>query len=124
MRTYMRTSEYRMAPRGVHDGWRIARRWLLQRRATLNWKQYHKEVFLRCETKLIIFCLFAALTTGAQSRTQHLPASDAEKMADALRAAPKFITDDATMDWPPRLSWVRAMMAPPLMSSCSGVSAV
>ena len=51
--------------------------------------------------KLTLFCLLAALTAGAQSTTQHLPATDGEKIADALRAAPKFITDGATiLDWP------------------------
>jgi hypothetical protein len=83
----MKTSECWMESRGGHDGWRIARRWLLQRRATWNGKLYHKEFFLRCETKLIILCLSAALTTGAQSRTQHLPVTDPEKMADALEQA-------------------------------------
>ena len=56
--------------------------------------------------KPTVFCLFAALTmgaqvAGAQSPTQHLPTTDAEKIANALRAAPKFITDGATiMDYP------------------------
>jgi hypothetical protein len=51
--------------------------------------------------KLIVLCLFAALTTGAQSTTEHLPVTDAEKIADALRAAPHFITDGATIvDYP------------------------
>jgi hypothetical protein len=47
--------------------------------------------------KLIVPCLFAALTAGAQSTTEHLPVTDAEKIADALRAAPNFITDGATI---------------------------
>jgi hypothetical protein len=51
--------------------------------------------------KLTVFCLFAALTAGAQSTTPRLPATDAEKIADALRAGPNFITDGATiLDWP------------------------
>jgi hypothetical protein len=56
--------------------------------------------------KLIVCCLFAVLTVGAQtagaqSTTEHLPTTDAEKIADALRAAPKFITDGATIaDYP------------------------
>ena len=60
--------------------------------------------------KLTTFCFFAALTVGAQtagaqSETQHLPTTDAEKIASALRAAPDFITDDATiMDYPDRKS--------------------
>jgi hypothetical protein len=49
------------------------------------------------EMKLIIFCLFAAFTAGAQSTTEHLPVTDAEKIADALRAAANFITDGATI---------------------------
>ena len=53
-----------------------------------------------------IFCFFAILAIGtatasAQSMTEHLPVTDAEKIADALRAAPSFITDGATiMDHP------------------------
>ena len=51
--------------------------------------------------KLIVLCLFAALTAGAQTTAERLPATDAEKIADALRAAPKFITDGATIvDYP------------------------
>lgn len=51
--------------------------------------------------KLTVLCLFTALTAGAQSTTQHLPVTDTEKIADALRAGPHFITDDATiLDWP------------------------
>jgi len=51
--------------------------------------------------KVTVLCLFAALTAAAQSTTQHLPVTDAEKIADALRAGPPFITDDATiLDWP------------------------
>jgi hypothetical protein len=56
--------------------------------------------------KLIIFYIFAILAVGtanasAQSMTEHLPVTDAEKIADALRAAPSFITDGATiMDHP------------------------
>ena len=52
------------------------------------------------------FCLFAILTVGiatasAQNMTEHLPITDAEKIEDALRAAPSFITDGATiMDHP------------------------
>jgi hypothetical protein len=51
--------------------------------------------------ELSVLCLFAALTAGAQSTTEHLPVTDAEKIADALRAAPNFITDGATIaDYP------------------------
>jgi hypothetical protein len=84
----MKTSaKVAMKSRRGHEGWRSARRWLLQKRTTLNW----------CKMKLTIFCLFAALTAGAQSTAEHLPTTDAEKIADALRAAPKFITDGATI---------------------------
>jgi hypothetical protein len=51
--------------------------------------------------KLTVLCLLAVLTAGAQSATEHLPVTDAEKIADALRAGPKFITDGATIvDYP------------------------
>jgi hypothetical protein len=51
--------------------------------------------------RLIVLCLFAALTASAQSTIEHLPVTDADKIADALRAAPKFITDGATIvDYP------------------------
>jgi hypothetical protein len=57
--------------------------------------------FLRCEMELTVFCLLVALTAGAQSTTEHLPATDAEKIADALRAGANFITDGATIvDYP------------------------
>ena len=83
------------------DGWRLGRRRLLHRWTRLISKLYRKEFFLRCEMKLSVLCLFAALTAGAQSTTEHLPVTDAEKIADALRAAPHFITDGATIvDYP------------------------
>src|SRR5258707_4908154 len=47
--------------------------------------------------KVTVLCLFAVLTARAQSTTEHLPVTDAEKIADALRAAPNFITDGATI---------------------------
>jgi hypothetical protein len=78
-----------------------SRRRLLHPWTTLTSKLYRKELFLRCEIKLTVLCLFAALTAGAQSTTEHLPVTDAEKIADALRAAPNFITDGATIvDYP------------------------
>ena len=50
---------------------------------------------------LIVLCLFAVLTARAQATAEHLPVTDPEKIADALRAAPKFITDGATIvDYP------------------------
>ena len=82
-------------------GWPLGRRRLLHRWTTLASKPYCKEFFLSCEMKLTVLCLFAALTAGAQSTTEHLPVTDAEKIADALRAAPNFITDGATIvDYP------------------------
>ena len=44
---------------------------------------------------LTAMCLFA-VTASAQNMTQHLPVTDPEKIADALRAGPHFITDNAT----------------------------
>jgi hypothetical protein len=82
---------------GGDDGWHRARRRLLQRWATLIGKLHRKASFPRFEMKLNVLCLFAALTAGAQSTTEHLPVTDAEKIADALRAAPNFITDGATV---------------------------
>ncbi len=53
--------------------------------------------------KLIAFLALATMTAtaAAQTATQGHPASDAEKVADALRAGPTFITKNATiLDWP------------------------
>ena len=47
--------------------------------------------------RLAVLCLFLALSASAQSTMEHLPVTDAEKIADALRAAPNFITDGATI---------------------------
>ena len=54
---------------------------------------------LRSGRLTAIVCLAAcALTQKAES---HLPLTDPEKIADALRAGPAFITKDATLlDWP------------------------
>jgi hypothetical protein len=51
---------------------------------------------------LIAICLAAAAqSAGAQMTTEKKPVTDAEKMADALRAGPDFVTKDATiLDWP------------------------
>jgi hypothetical protein len=52
------------------------------------------------EVKLTPFFLFVVLTAPAQSTTEHLPVTD-DKIADALKAAPNFITDGATIvDYP------------------------
>jgi hypothetical protein len=45
-------------------------------------------------------CSLAAATAFAQS-SDRLPVTDAQKIVDALRAGPEFITKDATLlDWP------------------------
>jgi hypothetical protein len=50
---------------------------------------------------LTVLCFFAAVTAGAQTTAEHLPVTDEEKIADALRAAPSFISDGATIaDYP------------------------
>jgi hypothetical protein len=50
--------------------------------------------------KPLTMILFTALPAFAQS-PHRLPVTDAEKIADALRAGPAFITKDATLlDWP------------------------
>jgi hypothetical protein len=47
------------------------------------------------------FLLSAALAASAQTARPDHPSTDAEKIADALRAGPRFITKDATLlDWP------------------------
>ena len=67
----------------------------------LHWRLYQKECFPKREATLAVLCLFAAVAASAQSTTGHLPVTDAGKVADALRAAPKFITDGATIvDFP------------------------
>ena len=53
--------------------------------------------------KLIVLFLLTAVVTFAHSAAPAHVMTDAEKMADALRAGPKFITRDATiLDWPAR----------------------
>jgi len=50
--------------------------------------------------KLLTCAFFTAVTAFSQS-SDRLPVTDAEKIADALRAAPTFIIEDATvLDWP------------------------
>src|ERR1700719_1891297 len=90
-------AKFEMNACGGDDGWRRSRQRLLQRMATLTRKLHRKEFFPRFEMKLNVLCLCAALTAGAQSTPEHLPITDAEKIADALRAAPNFITDGATI---------------------------
>src|SRR6202167_6399111 len=53
------------------------------------------------EMKLITVVLFAATAAFAQTAEPRMPVTDAEKIADALRAGPVFVTKDATLlDWP------------------------
>ena len=50
--------------------------------------------------KLLTSVLLTAVTAFAQS-SDRLPVTNAEKIADALRAGPAFVTKDATLlDWP------------------------
>jgi hypothetical protein len=50
--------------------------------------------------KLLTSVLLTAVTAFPQS-SDRLPVTDAEKIADALRAGPAFVTKDATLlDWP------------------------
>ena len=52
--------------------------------------------------KLITIVLLAATAAFAQTVESRTPATDAEKITDALRAGPVFVTKDATLlDWPP-----------------------
>jgi hypothetical protein len=51
--------------------------------------------------KLILLCLLTTVAAAAQTAAPARAMTDTEKMADALRAGPKFITKDATiLDWP------------------------
>jgi hypothetical protein len=50
---------------------------------------------------LTLLCLVTPSLVVAQTVPQDLPKTDAEKIADALRAGPTFITKNATLlDWP------------------------
>ena len=60
----------------------------------------------RKEGTVSLFCLrittllLSGIALAAQTN-ERLPVTDSEKLADALRAGPKFITKDATiLDWP------------------------
>jgi hypothetical protein len=53
------------------------------------------------DMKLAALLLFVTLTAAGQTPQAASPVSDADKIADALRAGPAFITKDATiLDWP------------------------
>lgn len=50
---------------------------------------------------LAVLCALTASSVVAQTAMQTHPMTDAEKIADALKAGPSFITKDATLlDWP------------------------
>jgi hypothetical protein len=51
--------------------------------------------------KLVTIVLLAITAASAQTPLSRISVTDAEKIADALRAGPAFITKDATvLDWP------------------------
>jgi hypothetical protein len=55
----------------------------------------------RSVARSALFWLSAALAASAQTAPPDHPSTDGEKIADALRAGPRFITEDATLlDWP------------------------
>jgi len=48
----MKTSaKVEMKSRGGYEGWRSARRWLLHRRARLNWQVYHKKILPKAQNE-------------------------------------------------------------------------
>jgi hypothetical protein len=49
------------------------------------------------EMTLITIVLVAAATVFAQTAESRMPVTDAEKIADALRAGPSFVTKNATL---------------------------
>jgi hypothetical protein len=56
---------------------------------------------LRRSGRLIAIVCLTAACAFAQTAESHLPVTDPEKIADALRAGPTFITKEATLlDWP------------------------
>jgi hypothetical protein len=55
----------------------------------------------RYVSRSALLLLSTTLFATAQPATSDRPSTDAEKIADALRAGPRFITKDATLlDWP------------------------
>src|SRR6202789_306447 len=55
----------------------------------------------RIRMRLMMLCLLMTFATAAQTPAPARSMTDAEKIADALRAGPAFITKDATiLDWP------------------------
>jgi len=57
---------------------------------------------MRCETRSSLFVLLAVAAAVAAAQTpKHAVSSDKDKVVDALRAGPTFITKSATiLDWP------------------------
>jgi len=52
-------------------------------------------------TPLVLFLMIVAAVTASARTARHGPVTDKEKIADALRAGPTFITKGATLlDWP------------------------
>jgi hypothetical protein len=49
------------------------------------------------EMKLIILVFCAAAIAVAQTKESRMPVTDSEKIADALRAGPVFVTKDAML---------------------------
>jgi hypothetical protein len=73
------------------------REYLRERRKT---KKEKRMIRTKVWMKQLAGVLLTAVTAFPQS-SDRLPVTDAEKIADALRAGPAFITKDATvLDWP------------------------
>jgi hypothetical protein len=55
----------------------------------------------RSPIRLVVFLLLSTLAGTAQTASPNHQSTDGEKIADALRAGPPFITNNATLlDWP------------------------
>src|ERR1700751_3469686 len=67
------------------------------RRTCTSWDARRKENSM----KSVAFLIFITALMYAQIPASHLSKSDAEKIASAMRAGPKFVTQNATvLDWP------------------------
>jgi hypothetical protein len=66
--------------RGDHTRLRHATRRLLMGWAPLTSKLHGQEFSWRFEMKLTVFCLFVALTAGAQTTAEHLPQRTLRKL--------------------------------------------
>src|SRR5258705_4102160 len=72
----------------------------LRKRSRRKMKKEKHMIRTNVWMKLLTTGLLTAATAFPQS-SERLPATDAQKIADALRAGPAFITKDATvLDWP------------------------